>query len=144
MAKQIVINKEDLPPIDANSGAYLIRYRLASEDRSSLSYWSPIYSLPISFTHTSTAVTINKLTGMLLVAWEAAEGISSYDVMTSWTTSSGTYDWKYYGRYNGTGLSIAIPSGKTYLSIRVYKPSQAPSTLNTNFLVAQTDDYYAL
>jgi hypothetical protein len=43
--KKVVINKIDLPPIDANNFSYNIRYRLISEDKNRTSHWSRIHNI---------------------------------------------------------------------------------------------------
>lgn len=42
--KRTIISKENLPPLSPN-GEYILRYRIASEDKNRTSHWSPIYTI---------------------------------------------------------------------------------------------------
>ena len=140
MAKQIVIKKDSLPPLDANSSAYLIRFRIISEDKSNVSYWSPIYSLPVSVSYVVSSVTINHNSGITVAAWQPVVDISDYDVFVSWSGSAGVYNWQYYGRVNGTSVTLAAPAGLNKFSIRVFRPSQSPNSAVSSFLIYETLD----
>lgn len=85
MPKRVVIKKADLPPLDLNSKAYLVRYRINSEDKNSQSYWSPIYAVPVDFTYSVLPVTINHNSGITTIAWSPVESLTQYDVWVSWT-----------------------------------------------------------
>lgn len=140
MAKQIVIKKETLPPLDANSSAYLIRFRIVSEDKSNVSYWSPIYVLPVSFSYTVAPVAVNHNSGITVAAWQPVSGIYNYDVFISWSDLVGSYNWQYYGRVNGTSVTLAVPAGFNRFSIRVFRPTQSPSSTPSSFLIYETLD----
>ena len=43
VTKKIVIPKSSLPPVDSNTGSYIVRYRFVSEDKNRVSHWSPTF-----------------------------------------------------------------------------------------------------
>lgn len=140
MPKQIIIKKDSLPPLDANSSAYLIRFRIVSEDKSNVSYWSPIYSLPVSISYTVTEPAITHSGGITVVAWQPVTDLSYYDVFISWSSTAGVYNWQYYGKVNGTSVTLAEPAGLNKFSIRVFRPSQSPSSTTSSFLIYEKLD----
>lgn len=140
MPKQITIKKDTLPPLDASSSAYLIRFRIVSEDKANVSYWSPIYALPVSVSYTVAIPTVNHSGGITVVAWQPIVDISNYDVFLSWSSTAGVYNWQYYGRVNTTSVTLAEPAGLNKFSIRIFRPSQSPSSNTSSFLIYEKLD----
>lgn len=140
MSKQIVIKKESLPPLDSQSSSYILRFRIVSEDKNNMSYWSPIYSIPVSVSYTVQPVIVNHNSGITLAAWQPISDIYDYDVFISWSDNTGVYNWQYYGRVNTTSVTLAVPVGMNRFSIRVFRPSQVPSYQTSSFLIYETLD----
>ena len=140
MAKQIVIKKDSLPPLDVNASAYILRFRIVSDDKTRVSYWSPIYVLPVSVSYTVDAPTVNHNSGITVVAWQPVTDIYDYDVFVSWSSTASVYNWQYYSRVNGTSVTLAQPSGLNKFSIRIFRPSQSPNSDTSSFLIYEALD----
>lgn len=140
MPKQIIIHKEDFPALDGNASGYLVRYRITSEDKNNISAWTPIYLMPVTVNYPSVgAVSVSTQGGITTAAWTRADGLLTYDVWYSFSTTT-TPTWEYYGRVNGTSITTAVPASMTKFSIKVFRPSQIPSVTLTSFLIFETNN----
>jgi hypothetical protein len=73
MSKKITINKANLPDINAETGSYDVRFRLISEDRNKLSYWSPIYTVNPELEFITDEIEVDKIGRQVSVIWDTAE-----------------------------------------------------------------------
>lgn len=118
MAK-LVINKADLPPLDGIEGAYLVKYRLTTEDRNKFSVWSPIYTMEVTDDYADVTGAVNVSGGIISVAWGSVTGFSDYDLWVRWDAGS----WAFHSRITGSFTNIPVPVGPTTVSVRVYLPT---------------------
>jgi hypothetical protein len=145
MSKKIVIKKENLPSINVITKKYNVRYRIITNDRNRISYWSPIYSVdPEYFYETSGDVFIEKHTGYSAIIWNPVtiknnvdgspvdfrEGnfeLDQYDVWIRWGTSPTDGEWRYKERISSTSLNLLkpdSPAGINHISVEIYRPGQ--------------------
>lgn len=117
---KIIIKKEDLPAINAKEKSYFVRYRIISEDRNRLSYWSPIFKIPIDFNYTSQELSAAYSSGVVTTVWNQIDNLKQYDIWVRWQPN----DWTYYGRVSSTFLTLPKPTGATTFSMRVYRTSE--------------------
>lgn len=112
--KKVTIYRNELPPVDANTLTYNLRYRITSENRNRVSAWSNIVSVPappislINFT-----VSTDTAGKIVQAVWEAPAslGLSSFDLFVLWVGagSETDYSWSYYGRVNASSQSLVYP-----------------------------------
>lgn len=140
MSKQIKIKRESLPPLNAQSVGYLVRFRIISEDKSNTSYWSPIYSIPVDVDYTVEECKIGHNSGITTVAWKPVSGLTNYDIFISWSDTALTYNWEYYGRVASTSIILPSETGLNKFSIRVFRPTQTPSVSTSSFLIYENLD----
>lgn len=111
--KKIVISRSSLPPAGKN-GEYLIRYRIASQDKNRYSHWSLIHkvmgkSLPI------VEGRMEKVGSIVVVAWDSIPNIGSYDIFTKYNNQT---EYTYHGTSTSNNYSI-ISQGGTSINIAV-------------------------
>jgi hypothetical protein len=53
VVKKLRVPASELPPLNINNQAFILRYRFVSEDKNRLSHWSPIYTLIPAYTFAS-------------------------------------------------------------------------------------------
>jgi hypothetical protein len=119
MTKRIIIPKERLPDIDSLTESYSVRFRLITEDRNKLSYWSPIFSVNPEFIYVSGAIDIAKNGQQINVVWDSVRiekdgnfvgQAQQYDVWLRWSKNNENGDWIYKERVQTTGINFIIPS----------------------------------
>lgn len=113
--KKVVVFKDQLSKVDENNN-HVIRFRIATDDLSRTSEWSPYYKLP--------GATIEQVSGkatqsgdIINFAWGDGNGRPQYDIFIATSTSAGpTYTYTPYS-YHGTtpihSYSITKPTGVT-------------------------------
>lgn len=119
-----IISPSSLPEINAETGTYFVRYRIITEDRNNISYWSPVYEVDPGFTYQTGTVTAAKNSGQVNIVWDSAivikdsaqvGKVEEYDIWLNWYKSGGASgDWLYQQRVATTSLRINIPT--TYYS----------------------------
>lgn len=110
--KKVIIPRSSLPPAGKN-GEYLVRYRIASQDKNRYSHWSPIYKIqgkPLE----SVNGKIEKINSIVFVAWESVTNVSSYDIFVKYNNSS----YSYHGSTTSNNYSI-ISQGGTSITVSV-------------------------
>ena len=119
MTKRIVIPKDRLPDIDSLTDSYAIRFRLITEDRNKLSYWSSIFSVLPNFDYVSGEIDIAKVSNHVNIIWDAVRiekdgafvsQAQQYDIWLRWSKNDDNGDWIYKERIQGTSVSFIIPS----------------------------------
>ena len=79
VTKKIVIPKSFLPPVDSNTGSYIVRYRFVSEDKNRVSHWSPIFiTNSASVEQVNGALSITP--GIITAVWGDELNRPSYDI----------------------------------------------------------------
>ena len=131
MSKKIIIPREQLPTPSAETGRYSVRFRITSEDRNRLSYWSPIFDVDPEYIYqrgtietpgylfldkagsdsvnlTWSPVTIYKIIDGLFVK---ISELYYYDVWIMWAQADGDNpsDWIHNQRSYSTSLRINVP-----------------------------------
>ena len=111
--KKITIKKESLPPIDSDTVAYEVRYRIVSEDKNRTSHWSPIVvTNPIAVESVSGALSITET--IITAVWGDELNRPSYDVFVKF--DSGSF------AYHGTSLVHSysfLNTGMTSVHVKV-------------------------
>lgn len=113
--KKVIIPKSELPSVDLNNLKYNVRYRIVSEDKNRISYWSRIYSVmapPVTLLdYTVVAKTSDHL---LTIAWnpKADQGLTSFDLYIKWvgTHAESLYPWEYVTTTTINNYLLAYPS----------------------------------
>jgi hypothetical protein len=120
--KKVKINNDSLPPLNAETGSYLLRYRIVSADKNRASHWSPVYSIVPDYTYTSNNFKTVSSSGVISVTWDSVirnisgnpvGKVPSYDVWVRWDgTNQG--EWVFYGSQSSTSISVIVPSSYRY------------------------------
>lgn len=112
--KKVVISKKDLPPISGEQKGYVVRYRIASEDKNRYSHWSPQYKVQVApQTEIPFSLTVDSVKNTVALIWNVIEGISSFDVYTKinggeWTYSATVFTNSYSSIVSSTTTSVQI------------------------------------
>lgn len=113
-----------------NSGLYVVRYRIVSEDRNRVSHWSPQYVLSPSSVVDDPGLRIvqNQVSGeSIVVVWELPKDykdrdktdLGEFDVYVAWgATINGVGIYEYYTTVTGNSATVTIPLDQT--GSRVY------------------------
>jgi len=116
--KRIVIPKESVPDINSITDSYAVRFRLITEDRNKLSYWSPIFFVSPGFDYVSGEIDIAKVSNHVNIIWDAVriekdgnfvDQVREYDIWIRWSKNGPDGDWIYKERVEGTSASFIIP-----------------------------------
>jgi hypothetical protein len=148
--KQVRISRDNLPPINADQGKYVVRYRIISTDRNRISHWSPqflVSPIPLDFEAVedrNIAITVAGST--LVVKWNISAKaqaefnknpsleLTNYDVYLAWGLSPTSTDpLAYYATLSGNYITIPLETGKESVRVvvqaitypRQYTPSVA-------------------
>lgn len=111
--QKAIIQKESLPPIDSNTSAYAVRYRIVSEDKNRTSHWSPIFvtnAVPIQSVSGALSITETIIT----TVWGDELNRPSYDVFVKF--DSGTFI--YHGTSTVHSYSF-LNTGTTSVHVKV-------------------------
>lgn len=104
-----------------NTGLYIVRYRIVSEDRNRSSHWSPQYVLSPSgiVDDPGTKILYNQVSGeSIMVVWELPKDsknrdktdLGEFDVYVAWGVSTaGVGVFEYYSTVTGNSASVSIP-----------------------------------
>jgi hypothetical protein len=117
------ILKKDLPPIDGREGGLFVRYRITTDDRNKFSAWSPIYEVAVEDDYADVNGAVNVAGGIITIAWDLVADFSQYDLWVAWDDGTTPSTWEFYSRISGSFTNIAVPSGPTLISARVYLPT---------------------
>ena len=112
--KKVTIFRADLPPVDAQTLSYNLRYRIITANRNRTSAWSNVVSVSAPTISTiNFTVSIDNSGKIVQSVWDAPAslGLSSFDLFVRWcgNHSETDYDWAYYGRVNGNFQSLVFP-----------------------------------
>jgi hypothetical protein len=129
--------------VDQVLGNYVVRFRIVSEDRSRISFWSPQYTLspaPLTVDEYSD-LSVVKSGSLLLLNWTVDPTIvtNSYDIFVAWGTQAGSVGLtEYVGSSAGTFFTLPIPVGKVSAQIWVQTTS-IPRNRIPDITVASTN-----
>jgi hypothetical protein len=134
MAK-FIVPLDELPP-PTSDGTQKFRFRIITEDKNVISYWSPIFKIinnsqivysnenPQGFISFSASAVYDSRNDAISVTLDSPgtdynEFIKNYDIFVKW--DSGAYD--FYNRMSANGISIAN-SGSATVRVKGQYPSQ--------------------
>jgi hypothetical protein len=155
MAKRILISKDKLPELNSLTESYAVRFRLITEDRNKLSYWSPIFSVDPGFVYIPGEIDIAKNGQQINVVWDSVsiekEGnfvgqVQQYDIWLRWSKNDENGDWVYKERVQTTSTSFIIPStfffegvdqeeAPNRITIEIFLKASPITRTNNNLLV---------
>jgi hypothetical protein len=131
--KKIVITRSSLPPA-GKDGEYLVRYRIASQDKNRYSHWSLIHKV-IGKSLQPVSGRIERVNSIIVVAWDSVPNILSYDIFTKYNNET---EYTYHGTATSNNYSI-ISQGGTSIDIAVqiggiFKERRDSNTIYTGTL----------
>jgi hypothetical protein len=157
----INIDKNNLP-ISSDTGEYIFRYRIVSDDKNRFSAWSPQYrlqaptisqimaannvaSLPIPSYSVQTASGGEKVA---TVSWNIPAIFSSvekYDVYIKWGSSTGTNAWEFFKTVSAGTFVIVKPSTQTNntINIKIQSVVYPKKVLESQVLYTLTDKAFS-
>lgn len=118
--KKVIIPKESLPAISGDSQAYILRYRIVSDDKNRYSHWSPQYKIsldPVSAINYS--LNVNQSNQTFTLVWESVPDTPTFDIYIKIDTN----DWAYITSISGTSYSALINSSWTHIQLAVQIPT---------------------
>ena len=105
---KVIINKPDLPGV-SKDGFYTMRFRIVSDDKNNVSYWTPIYNVFVpdeNGKYVKDALTVNVYHDPIgqavpqnynvYVSWHDPNNLGFYDIYTKWHSNNGWTDWIYH------------------------------------------------
>jgi hypothetical protein len=116
--KKFKISNALLPPISVEEEAYVVRYRIVSEDKNRTSHWSPITIVDPDYTFTTGAIHHTKSGDVNSIAWDpviiSKDGneirkAHEFDVWVRWDRNDNG-DWAYLQRIDTPSISILTPT----------------------------------
>lgn len=148
--KKVRISRDNLPPINADQGKYVVRYRIISTDRNRISHWSPQFLVsPIALDFEAAEdrnIDISIAGSTLVVKWNISDRaqaefnknpnleLTNYDIYLAWGTNPTSTDpLDYYATLSGNYITVPIETGKESVRVvvqaitypRQYTPSVA-------------------
>jgi hypothetical protein len=118
-----------------NTGVYVVRYRIVSEDRNRASHWSPQYVLSPSgiVENPGTKMLLNQVSGdTISLVWELPKDyknrdkteLGEFDVYVAWGVSTaGVGSFEYYSTVSGNSANVLIPINPN-TGARIYQAYQ--------------------
>lgn len=113
VVKKAIVPKKDLPPIDFDTGSYIVRYRIISEDKNRTSQWSPTFVtdvLPIESVTGALSITETIITAV----WDDELNRPSYDIFIKFDSGS----FFYHGTNTVHSYSF-LNTGTTSVHVKV-------------------------
>lgn len=131
--KKVIIPRSSLPPAGKN-GEYLIRYRIASQDKNRYSHWSHIHKVTGKALE-SVNGTLEKVNSIIMIAWDAVPNILSYDVFVKYDSEANYY---YHGTTTSNNYSIISQGGQSIdVAVQIggiFKERRTTNTIYTGTL----------
>ena len=111
--KKAIITKSSLPAVDSETGSYLVRYRVISEDKNRTSHWSPTFNtVPVQISSVSGALSITET--IITAVWGDELNRPSYDVFVKFDSGS----FAYHGTSTVHSYSF-LNTGTTSVHVKV-------------------------
>ena len=123
--KKAIVLKEELPPVNSDTVAYVVRYRIISEDKNRTSQWSPTFvtnTVPIS------AVTgaVQVSTSVISAVWGSNLDMPRYDIFVGYNGATPTF----HGTAEGHSYQF-LKTGNVNVRVIVQVESSS-KTINNN------------
>lgn len=130
--KKVIIPRSSLPPA-GKTGEYLVRYRIASQDKNRYSHWSHIHRVtgkPLG----TVSGRLEKVNSIIMVAWDSIPNVLSYDIFVKYDN----LDYSYHGTATSNNYSI-ISQGGQNISVAIqiggiFKERREANTIYTGTL----------
>lgn len=119
--KKVVVKNSQLPPINADTETYVVRYRIISEDRNRVSHWSPQYFISPTAIDTTEdeGISVVQTGGFLTVTWTDST-YDRYDVFVAWGGELGSVGLRqYFTTVGGQFATVPIRTSETTVTARV-------------------------
>ena len=131
--KKVIIPRSSLPPA-GKDGEYLIRYRIASQDKNRYSHWSHIHKVTGKVLEPVNG-TIEKVNSIIMIAWDSVPSIVSYDIFVKYNNEE---NYSYHGTTTSNNYSIISQGGQS-ISVAVqiggiFKERRTTNTIYTGTL----------
>jgi hypothetical protein len=111
--KKAIISKESLPPVNSETAAYVVRYRIISEDKNRTSHWSPTFVTNAVSTETvSGALSITS--SIITAVWGDELNRPAYDIFVKFDSGS----FAYHGT-SPTHTYLFLNTGTTSVHVKV-------------------------
>lgn len=136
--KKVIIPKESLPAISGDNQAYILRYRIVSDDKNRYSHWSPQYKISIDpVSSINYSLDVNQSNQTFTLVWESVPDTPVFDIYIKIDTN----DWVYVTSISGTSYSGLINSSWTHIQLAVQIPTYPKKryTDATLFVTTQTN-----
>lgn len=113
--KKVTIFRNELPPVDATTLSYNLRYRIVTENRNRVSAWSNVVSVTAPTISTiNYTVSANNSGKIVQIVWDAPAslGLTSFDLFARWVGNHNEtdYSWAYVTRVTGNSYSLVFPT----------------------------------
>jgi hypothetical protein len=111
--KKAIISKESLPPVNSETAAYVVRYRIISEDKNRTSHWSPTFvtnAVPIETVNGALSITSSIITAV----WGDEVNRPAYDIFVKFDSGS----FAYHGT-SPTHTYLFLNTGTTSVHVKV-------------------------
>jgi hypothetical protein len=147
-----IISKDNFFEEDVFTRKHQIRYRIISDNKNNISYWSPIFSISSGFDFvTSGNLIVDGSSDYRVLVWNAVSiekdlrvigELPYYDLWVRWGTKDSDGEWSYYQRVFGTSINLVkpeTPSGIDVISVEIYRPMRPTSYRNALYDIEQSD-----
>lgn len=154
-----VIKKVDVPSsllseLDWETGGYLLRYRIVSENKNIRSHWSPVYVIPsqdfvdVEGQISETASDTDPTKTIVSVVWDDFFGRPSYDIFVAFRNNppADTFEYDfdnfyYHGTSTVHNYSFVQRAGDTIDSIRIIiQPASNKKIIKSSFVIYDSDN----
>ena len=162
MANKIVTISKNNLPINSDTGEYIFRYRIVSDDKNRFSAWSPQYRLVAPTiaqilaanniaslqAPTYSVQTASDGQKVATISWNiptAFSAIEKYDVYIKWGASAGTNPWEYFKTVSAGNFSIVKPTSQTntVINIKIQSVVYPKKVLESQVLYTLTDKAFS-
>ena len=111
--KKAIVSKESLPPVNSETAAYVVRYRIISEDKNRTSHWSPTFlTNEVSTEIVSGALSITS--SIITAVWGDELNRPAYDIFVKFDSGS----FAYHGT-SPTHTYLFLNTGTTSVHVKV-------------------------
>lgn len=131
--KKVIIPRSSLPPA-GKDGEYLIRYRVASQDKNRYSHWSMIHKV-IGKKLDLVDGRIERVNSIIMLAWDSIPNILSYDIFVKYDSDE---NYIYHGTATSNNYSIISEGGQSIdIAVQIggiFKERRESNTIYTGTL----------
>lgn len=159
MANRIINVSRNSLPINSDTGEYIFRYRIVSDDRNRFSAWSPQYRLQaptiaqILAANNTTSLPTPSFTvqtgsdgsKVATISWNVPSfmaDVEKYDVFIKWGSAT---TWEFFKTVSAGSFAIVKPSTQTAttISIKIQSVVYPKKVVETQVLYTLTDKAFS-